>query len=160
MCRAYRPRLRSYFRRHGLEAGSTEDAAQETLRRALEALASKRIREGRVEGWLFSTARHVLVDILRERRRSAQTNQTLDDLAADDDAASRAELEEQRALLKGAVDALPARYREVIRLRHCSELGYREISERVGISVGAVGVRLYRARRMLQRRLAGRIPYG
>src|SRR5262249_52953270 len=67
------------------------------------------------------------------------------------------ELEESElmARLHDAVDALPARYRDVFRT--CVELGktYEGASELLGIPLGTVAIRIMRARRRLFERLKG-----
>ncbi len=62
----------------------------------------------------------------------------------------------QRAVkLKEAVRRLPLAYRQVIMLT-LEGLGYKEISEVLGISESNVGARLTRARQLLQEGLEGR----
>lgn len=57
--------------------------------------------------------------------------------------------------VRRAVRALPTRYREVVVLRYLEELPVAEISEVLGVSRGAVEVRLSRARQRLRGSLAG-----
>ena len=63
-----------------------------------------------------------------------------------DQAVERAELREQ---VGEAIERLPARERETLVLREFEELRYREIAELLGIPIGTVMSRLYRARRFL-----------
>ena len=56
----------------------------------------------------------------------------------------RAELREQ---VGAAIERLPERERETLVLREFEELRYREIAELLGIPIGTVMSRLYRARR-------------
>ena len=65
-----------------------------------------------------------------------------------DQAAERAELREQVA---EAIERLAEREREVLVLREFEELSYREIAELLGVPIGTVMSRLYRARRFLAR---------
>jgi RNA polymerase sigma-70 factor (ECF subfamily) len=57
-------------------------------------------------------------------------------------------------LIRQAIDGLPAIYRNVVLLRDIEEMDVRESAAALGISEGAVKVRLHRARAMLQRQLA------
>ena len=52
-----------------------------------------------------------------------------------------------------AVDALPDDFREVLVLSDLEGLAYAEIASALGIPVGTVKSRLFRARRILQGRL-------
>ncbi len=55
--------------------------------------------------------------------------------------------------MRVAVAELPDIYREVFTLRDLEELNVEETAEALGITTGAVKVRLHRARMMLQKRL-------
>jgi RNA polymerase sigma-70 factor (ECF subfamily) len=64
------------------------------------------------------------------------------------------ERKELGELLRKAVENLPEIYRNVILLRDIQEMDVRETAAALGISEGAVKVRLHRARALLQRSLA------
>ena len=64
------------------------------------------------------------------------------------------ERKEVRQLLQEAITALPRIYREVFQLRDIEQLSVNESASALGISIGAVKVRLHRARMMLQKNLA------
>src|SRR5437867_11200805 len=66
------------------------------------------------------------------------------------------ERKELREALRGTVAELPYIYRQVLTLRDLEELNIEETAEALGITTGAVKVRLHRARMMLQKRL---VPY-
>ena len=63
------------------------------------------------------------------------------------------ERKELRETLRVAVAELPDIYRQVFTLRDLEELNIEETAEALGITTGAVKVRLHRARMMLQKRL-------
>jgi RNA polymerase sigma-70 factor, ECF subfamily len=66
------------------------------------------------------------------------------------------ERKELREALRVAVTELPGIYRQVFTLRDLEELNVEETARALGITAGAVKVRLHRARIMLQKRL---VPY-
>ena len=68
------------------------------------------------------------------------------------------EARDRRRLVQDAILALPADYRQVIVLRHFTELSYDEISAALGIPVKTVKSRLYTARQRLADLLAGATP--
>ena len=70
-------------------------------------------------------------------------------LDAVDPAEENASLEFMKILPK-AIDSLPEKYSEALRLRNEEDLSYEEISKRMGISVGTVKSRLSRAREYLR----------
>ena len=61
---------------------------------------------------------------------------------------------ERGAAIQQAVDALPWEYRELILLRHFSELSYEEIAQMKKLPLGTVKNKLFRGRQMLKERLA------
>jgi RNA polymerase sigma-70 factor (ECF subfamily) len=131
-----------------------EDLAQEAFTKAFSSLS---MFEGRAKfsSWLYRIALNLCKDHLRHR--------ALAEDIVDPDALGRAVLEnssarkpgesavinEEHARLQCALKALPAEYREVFVLRHMHELSYREISEISGENVGALKVRVHRARSMI-----------
>ena len=64
---------------------------------------------------------------------------------------------ERKSLVHRAIAQLPDDYREVITLRDIEELPTDEVAETLGISNGAVRVRLHRARQALRKLLDGYI---
>lgn len=65
-----------------------------------------------------------------------------------------AERSERKRLVHEAIDQLPETYREVVILRDLEELSTAEAAEVVGITEGALRVRLHRARQALRGLLA------
>ena len=59
--------------------------------------------------------------------------------------------------MREAIDALPEIYRNVVLLRDIEEMDIRETAGALGITEGAVKVRLHRARALLQRNLTPRL---
>ena len=56
--------------------------------------------------------------------------------------------------VRGAIDALPPLEREVVRLQHLESLTQAEIAERLGVPVGTIKSRSFRAHWLLAARLA------
>ena len=64
---------------------------------------------------------------------------------------------EDAKLIKGAMDELPAEFREILVLRHQEGLSYKEIADIAQIPSGTVMSRLARARAKLKEYLATQI---
>ena len=62
--------------------------------------------------------------------------------------------EEQRALVRRALAAMPRRDAEILLLKYTENWSYRQLAEHVGLSTSAVEARLHRARQKMRRRLA------
>jgi RNA polymerase sigma-70 factor (ECF subfamily) len=133
-----------------------EEATQQTFVKAWRAAASfDPTRE--LGPWLATIARRTAIDLHRhESRRRAQP---LDDVPASDPALVTLPAGVDRDYdvwaVREAIDGLPAEEQEVVRLQHVEELSHAEIAERLGVPVGTVKSRSFRA----HRRLAGRLGH-
>jgi RNA polymerase sigma-70 factor, ECF subfamily len=145
-----------------------EDAAQETAIKVYQNLGLFR-GESQFRTWVLSIARNEGLGRLRKvksRREDsleADTDETTGDytpaiLTSWDEvpleALQRKELGE---ILRDAVASLPAIYRNIVLLRDIEEMDVRETAQALGISEGAVKVRLHRARALLQKALAPKL---
>lgn len=134
-----------------------EDLVQDALVRALEAVP-RLDPQGNLPGYLFRT----LTNLYINRYRRARVARTVDDLARVgildgasystdslrvwSDPATRFDHAHLSAALQEAVDALPDRFREVLVLVDLTDWTYAEAAEALGIPVGTVMSRLFRAR--------------
>jgi RNA polymerase sigma-70 factor (ECF subfamily) len=131
-----------------------EEVVQDAAERALRYAASFRGGADELRPWLLQIVRTTALDALSRRRRGAE-----EPLPEADDAAPLIERapnpEEAFALsqsvraLDQAVAALPAEWRECLILRELEGLSYREIAQVVGVPMGTVMSRLWRARQAL-----------
>jgi RNA polymerase sigma-70 factor (ECF subfamily) len=144
--------LARWLLRHEHDA---EDAVQDAFLRAHQAF--DRFRGGDGRAWLLTIVRNVCYSRLREQRRSAAPEAFDDETHGStfDPAAANAIAwhETKSALLRQALEHLPAEFREVIVLHELEGLAYREIAAVAGIPIGTVMSRLARARQKLQTEL-------
>ncbi len=127
-----------------------DDAAQETLARALE--RPPRPGPG-VRGWLAAVLRNVVRMRMRSGSRRARRERATargESTPAADDAVARQEV--LRAVV-AAVRGLDAPHREVVMLRHYEDLPPRAIAARLGLPLATVKGRLRRAHERLRERL-------
>lgn len=120
-----------------------EDAVQETILRAWEKLPMLR-RTEYFETWVVRILINECYSIGRQNRRIVR----LDDAALPE----RSAPPETKAL-RDAVLALPEEQRLPVILHHVEGYGVGEIAEMLGIPVGTVKSRLYRARSILKNEL-------
>ncbi len=146
----------------------TEDAAQETVVKIYRNLQMFR-GQSQFRTWALSIARNE--GLGRLRKAATRREDSLDALSEDQggdftpailtswrEVPSEAlERKELAAVLRQAIDGLPAIYRNVVLLRDIEEMDVRETAAALGIAEGAVKVRLHRARALLQRSLASRL---
>jgi RNA polymerase sigma factor (sigma-70 family) len=122
--------------RHG-----AEDVAQEVFMKAFDAL--DRLRDpGRIKAWLAAMARNRAIDHVRARERRDQLAQRK---GAELDPSETPSTQSLETLLQ----SLKEEYRQIILLRYVQKLSYKEISDVLGLSVGAVGELLHRIRKLV-----------
>jgi RNA polymerase sigma factor (sigma-70 family) len=138
------------------------EAAQETFVRAWRAI--DRYEPNRnLAPWLFTIARRTAVDTYRAHRRVSA--QPLDDETL---VAPPLQLDTiwETYQVRAAVDRLEPDERAVVRLQHFEQLSHSEIADRLGIPIGTVKSRSFRAHRRLAdwlrplRALTGSEPIG
>jgi len=127
-----------------------EEATQQTFVRAWQA-ADRLDVDRDPAAWLATIAKRTAIDIFRrESRRSATT---LAEVAADDHAVVSlpTELDTLDAVwhVRRAIDALPPDEATIVRLQHLDGLTHAEISDKLGVALGTVKSRSYRAHRKL-----------
>lgn len=138
------------------DADEAADVAQETFVRAYRALP-KLSRELRPGAWLYRIATNLCLDQLRRRKvirwEPWETFSTVfhPKQVARDNPENEVVNGESRALLRQALDRLPARHRQALLLREEQGMSCEEIGATLGISRQAVKSLLFRAREELRR---------
>jgi RNA polymerase sigma-70 factor (ECF subfamily) len=148
----YYSRVRGYSRSMLRDPSASDDVVQETFMRAQANLDALREPE-KVPAWLFRIAHNLCMDHLRARRSSHIDPSADPDAAASCEGASvQRDLErgQMSDCVRGKIDRLPETDRAVILLYDIQGLSHQEIAEVLGIEVGAVKVRLHRARKKLR----------
>ncbi len=139
------------------QAEDAEDLVQESYLRAFEFFDSFRGGDGRA--WVLTIVRNTCYTWLRQNR-SQDLETSFDEEAhspASVDSSPEALLLEgaDREALKRALEELPVEFREALILRELEGLSYKEIADVAGVPLGTVMSRLARARKLLERNLAG-----
>jgi len=145
-----------------------EDAAQDTAIKVYLNLKNFR-GDSQFRTWVLSIARNEGLGRLRKAgtRREDSLDAETDEQTGDYTPAiltswreipsESLERQELGAILRRGIEGLPEIYRNVVLLRDIEEMDVRETAEALGITEGAVKVRLHRARALLQRELAPRL---
>jgi RNA polymerase sigma-70 factor (ECF subfamily) len=116
-------------------------------------------RRANFQTWLISVSRNLCIDHYRSVRKERETiDRDVDagDLTpASRDVGPYKELEhnDQRALLRRALEELPPTLRSAVMLRDIRELSYQEIADRLGLPEGTVKSRINRGRKELARQI-------
>jgi RNA polymerase sigma-70 factor (ECF subfamily) len=147
-------------------ASDAEDLVQEAYLRAFRSL--HQFTEGtNLRAWVFRILTNTYINEYRRRQRRPNSSSLdgieefyLYDHLIDSPVQPGHERPEDVVLeqltidhVTQAIDGLPEEFRQVVLLADVEGFSYREIAEIVGIPVGTVMSRLFRARRRLQRQL-------
>jgi RNA polymerase sigma-70 factor (ECF subfamily) len=154
----YADRLFGYLYRLIGSRTDAEDLLQELFVRVVRMLPHYR-HHGAFDGWLFRIATNLARDHVRRVRRTPATLslsakhhpgdrgrngfERWTDLT-DPAPESRLERQEDVDALQWALAALPAAEREVVMLRHFSELSFAQIAEAMGTPLGTALARAHR----------------
>ena len=141
------------------DAAQADDLTQETMLRAFRHWSQ--FQPGtNVRAWLLTILRHAFINEYRRRKRQP----TGVDVHEVESYAVFPEVQETDPEgrffdqivddeVQRAIDALPDDFRETLVLCDVGGLSYQEIAEATGVPVGTVKSRLFRGRRILQRKL-------
>lgn len=141
------PRIVAYARRRTGDLHSAEDIAVEVFRIAWEQLTSGGVPS---TGWLFVTARNLLHTHHRLALRTGRLRHKLEQEREREADELRGEPVER---MLDALDRLPAEQRELLMAHYWDDLSGADCAALVGCSVGAVWVRLHRARAALRHQI-------
>ena len=141
--------------------GNSEDAAdmtQEAFIKAYNSLQSFR-GDSKFSVWLYRIVSNVCLDFLRSKNRRPTVSLSVEDDDGEDaqldvaDESQSPELLLDRKLTRESVrrglDSLPPDYRQILLLREIQGLSYDEIAQALGLEVGTVKSRIFRARKRL-----------
>jgi len=158
----YRARVFGLILRMVGNREDAEDIAQEAFVRAYRGLHTFD-RSQRFAPWLYRVATNHCVSALRRKRLPTvplvvdvdgeERELPLPDLTYEPE--RRLLQSEERRELRGAILALPDRYRAAILLYHMEELSYEEIAHVLEVPLNTVRTYLHRARALLRKALQG-----
>ena len=154
--RAYQDMVFSTAARLTSNAAQAEDIAQEVFLRAYENFEQLRSSPA-AGGWLKTVAINLALNhITRYRRRwrpftdvfaGEATEDALEFAATEvDELFANTDAEQRRALVEQALERLPAHQRMPLVLYHFEEMPYRDIAQRLGVSLAKVKTDILRAR--------------
>lgn len=171
----YQDRVFGLLRHYTRNAAEVEDIAQDTFLKAFRRLETFQ-HQASFSTWLFRIAVNTALDHLKRRGRNPV--RTVEDpelvgpgeatpvgagtggvrIAAPD---AGLQAEEIQRITHEVLDELPEIFRTVLILREFEDRAYQEIADVLGISIGTVESRLFRARARFRERLVLRHPeYG
>lgn len=140
---SYGPRLKAYLKRHGADAATAEDLAQETLLAVWRRAALYAQDKGSAATWIFTIARNLWIDRLRkevpwQQLPEAHAEQTSPEPWPDAMVAEN----EMQLRVRAALAQLPAEQQQVLELAYLEGLSHGEIAARLALPLGTVKSRV------------------
>jgi RNA polymerase sigma-70 factor (ECF subfamily) len=153
------PALMRMLRRHWRKSDEQADIRQDIYVRVYESVSRDGLPES-AAGFLFTCARHLLIDrVRRDRVVSFDIMADLEDMqdsrGHDLTPERLAGAREEWRLFAAALDQLPPRCREVLKLRKVDGLSQRDIAAQLGIAEGTVEKQVTLGVRMVAETLLG-----
>lgn len=148
------PVLFAFITRKLSSREDAEDLLLEVFLAALEDPHFARLQTHEQESWLWSVARHKLIDHYRRtaRRAGVQLDQVIDDLYERDEYAPEQVTlrHEEYAHLRANIEQLPELQQELLRLRFANDLRCAEIATVLNKNEGAIRMLLSRTMKFLR----------
>ena len=137
---------------------AARDVSQEVFIRLWNGRAA--LRRGSLRSYLFQMAHNLAVDEIRKRQRRDRwrTNRALEADQALGDLSEVVERDELSMAVTSAINALPARRREVFTLAYVDQFSYHEIAAVMGISPATVKNHMAAALSQLRDALRSHLP--
>ena len=155
----FTPTLRNVVRGYRLNAADAEDVVQAAWASAFVKIGRLREPEA-IGGWLMVIARREALRALNRRRREVLVDEPCSAVESDQSTPESELVEaesalvdaERRLAVRAAVDRLPGRQRQVLRmLIHDSDTSYADLSRQLDMPVGSIGPTRERALERLRR---------
>ncbi len=156
-------RLFALARHYTRNAADIEDMVQDTFLKAYARLEGFDHRSS-FYTWIYRIATNTILDVLKRRGRSpiraVEDPEVIGDVVPVDAPSPMASLEagEVAAITRRVLDELPDIFKAVLVMREFDGLAYQDIADQLGISIGTVESRLFRARARFKDKLQTLFP--
>lgn len=139
----YADNIYRFVLKHLKNADASKDVVQDTFAKVWE--RKENISYEKVRSYLFTTAHHTMIDLIRKEKYSDDID-TLDRHLHEKPSANM----DLQKILHQALDQLPDIQKTVVLLRDYEGYAYNEIGEITGLKESQVKVYIFRARKRLQ----------
>lgn len=148
----YLPKVYGYILKKTGHRETAEDIIADTFMKAFANIDRYEYKGVSFGAWLYRIATNSLVDHYRKNKKYSGVDiDEMLDLAGNDEADNLALSNENKKQVEKIMNKLPQREKTVLELKFFAELSNQEISQVLEISVGNVGVILYRALKKCQK---------
>lgn len=125
------------------------DLVAQTFEKVINAIESYDPKKGKVSTWVFTIARNVFVDYLRKANRiktidleSVENSLVIN--KGNKSIEEYVDISIKKEILMTAIARLSPEEQELLHLRYTEDLSYKEISNKIGMNINTVGIKLHR----------------
>ena len=140
------------------DATLAEDIVQEVFLKVWEVRETLKMEDA-IQSYLYRSCYNAALNFLKQQKKNTDLDNLEATITASDSAERHLNFQETEAEIQKAIDALPPKTKVVFTLSRFEELSYKEIAERLDISVKSVekhmGIALQRLRENLKDYLVG-----
>lgn len=113
------------------------------------------LEEPKLRAYIVKTVTHTAFNYIRERNSDNARCMGMDDINAlnvpvEHDFTHKIELEEELRMVISALDSLPEKEREIMKMKFYMEMSDEEIAKKVGLSTSSIRQYIKRARKRLK----------
>ncbi len=149
----YRPKILRYGNKFLLQPGDIEDVTQDIFLKAYQNIQSFDTSR-KFSPWIYRIGHNEFINLGKKRKGEPLDFFDFDTFFPHPQSPDTAEKDFDEQVTKTAVnnflDQLPVKYREPVVLYYIEGLDYKDIADILHIPIGAVGVRLNRAKKKLK----------
>ena len=135
------------------DATLAEDIVQEVFLKVWEVRETLKMEDA-IQSYLYRSCYNAALNFLKQQKKNTDLDNLETTITASDSAERQLNFQETEAEIQKAIDALPPKTKVVFSLSRFEELSYKEIAERLDISVKSVekhmGIALQRLRENLK----------
>lgn len=155
-------RVYRYFHMKIENQTTAEDLTSQTFLKIVEKVHTYNPKKSAIITWVLTIAKNTLIDYLRSRNYKKQTRHidldedfeaNLPDKNSNNSPENSVKQYRNKQILDQVISELKDDEQQIIFLRYTEELSYNEIATQLGISIDAVGVKLFRVQKKIESKL-------
>ncbi|MBV1865806.1 MAG: sigma-70 family RNA polymerase sigma factor [Rhodobacteraceae bacterium] len=149
----FAPRIKGFLMKSGADAAAAEECAQDVMVTLWQKAAQFDPTRASAATWIFTIARNRRIDVFRRQNRPEPTDLPWGP-EPEAEAADALALQQETRKLSAALDALPAKQKDIVKRAFYGELSHAELAEETGLPLGTIKSRIRLALERLRRAMS------
>jgi len=137
----FAPRIKGFLMKSGADATTAEECAQDVMVTLWQKAAQFDPTRASAATWIFTIARNRRIDMFRRQNRPEPSDLPWGP-EPELEAADALALQQETRKLSAALDALPAKQKDIVKRAFYGELSHAELAEETGLPLGTIKSRI------------------